>query len=57
MFFFNLTPPISLLSFSSKLKESLVMAHMRVELLMKKVEQLKQNNVAENRALHHMQLH
>lgn len=33
------------------------MAHMRVELLMKKVEQLKQNNVAENRALHHMQLH
>uniref|UniRef100_A0A8C9G8F8 Mis18 domain-containing protein n=1 Tax=Pavo cristatus TaxID=9049 RepID=A0A8C9G8F8_PAVCR len=38
------------------LKESLVVAHMRVELLMKKVEQLKQSNVAENRARHRMQL-
>lgn len=32
------------------------MTHMRIELLMKKVEQLKQNNVAENKALHHMEL-
>ncbi|XP_046774378.1 protein Mis18-beta isoform X1 [Gallus gallus] len=50
-------PAVTLKDEMEKLKESLVMAHMRVELLMKKVEQLKQNNVAENRALHHMQLH
>ncbi|XP_021259368.1 protein Mis18-beta isoform X1 [Numida meleagris] len=49
-------PAVTLKDQMEKLKENLVMAHMRVELLMKKMEQLKQNNVAENRALHHMQL-
>ncbi|XP_042724157.1 protein Mis18-beta isoform X2 [Lagopus leucura] len=49
-------PAVTLKDQIEKLKESLVMTHMRIELLMKKVEQLKQNNVAENKALHHMEL-
>ncbi|OXB82274.1 UNVERIFIED_CONTAM: hypothetical protein H355_007971 [Colinus virginianus] len=49
-------PAVTLKDEMEKLKESLVMAHMRVELLMNKVEQLRQNNVADNRAVHHMQL-
>ncbi|XP_015719752.1 protein Mis18-beta [Coturnix japonica] len=48
-------PAVTLKDQMEKLKEDLVNAHVRVDLLMKKVEQLKQNNMAENRALHHMQ--
>ncbi|XP_065611787.1 protein Mis18-beta [Cyrtonyx montezumae] len=49
-------PAVTLKDQMEKLKENLVMAHMRVELLMKKVEELRQNNMAENRAVHRMQL-
>ncbi|XP_010117477.1 PREDICTED: LOW QUALITY PROTEIN: protein Mis18-beta, partial [Chlamydotis macqueenii] len=50
-------PAVTLKEQLQKLKQNLVEVHIRIELLMKKLEELEQkNNVAEGKALHQMQL-
>ncbi|XP_029863092.1 LOW QUALITY PROTEIN: protein Mis18-beta [Aquila chrysaetos chrysaetos] len=50
-------PTVTLKKQLQEVKEKLVKAHIRIELLMKKLEELEQkNNVAEGRALHQVQM-
>ncbi|XP_035395624.1 LOW QUALITY PROTEIN: protein Mis18-beta [Cygnus atratus] len=49
-------PTLTLKEQLGKLKEKLVVVHMRLELLIKKMEELKQKDMAESMALHQMQL-
>ncbi|XP_009317537.1 PREDICTED: LOW QUALITY PROTEIN: protein Mis18-beta [Pygoscelis adeliae] len=49
-------PAVTLKEQLRELKEKLVEVHVRIELLMKKLEELEQKNVAEGKALHQMQL-